>query len=183
MSRLHGFAPIGSEEPKILILGSFPSVASLEKGEYYGHGRNQFWSILGEILGFDAEAPYREREEALARAGIALWDVIGSCEREGSLDDAIRAEKANPLAEFLAARPGIGRIALNGGKAAASFASSFAPELGRSGLAVGERRLWSPSFAPGRGILLARLPSTSPVPARDYRRASDKLPLWSAFIE
>ncbi|MEI7781699.1 MAG: hypothetical protein WCJ18_07220, partial [Planctomycetota bacterium] len=74
---------------------------SLERAEYYGHGRNQFWTLLGLILGFDPSAPYDERVSRLERAGIALWDVIAACEREGSLDQDIRAELANPLAESL----------------------------------------------------------------------------------
>jgi double-stranded uracil-DNA glycosylase len=182
VARLRGFAPIGSEKPRILVLGSFPSVASLERGEYYGHSRNQFWDILGAILGFPAGAPYAERASALARAGIALWDLIASCEREGSLDEAIRREEPNPLDAFLTAKPSVLRLALNGGKAASSFAEHFAPELGKRGLAIGARLDWSPPFAPGRAISVARLPSTSPVPTRDYRSAGDKLPLWEAFL-
>jgi double-stranded uracil-DNA glycosylase len=180
MARLRGFAPIGAREPRILVLGSFPSVASLDKGEYYGHSRNQFWEILGRIHGFSAGAPYAERAAALARAGVALWDVIASCEREGSLDEAIRGEEANPLDRFLAERPLLGRIALNGGKAASSFAAAFAPELGQ--LAIGRPIAWTPSFAPGRAISVVRLPSTSPVPTRDYRSAADKLSLWESFL-
>jgi double-stranded uracil-DNA glycosylase len=183
MAALVGFAPIGSGEPRILILGSFPSVASLERGEYYGHERNQFWAILGSILGFAADAPYGERAAALGRSGIALWDVLASCEREGSLDQDIRAELANPIAEFIAGRPSIGRLALNGGKAFSSFAAQFAPELGKAGIAIGQRAEWRPPSAPDRRILVARLPSTSPVPTRDYRRALDKLPAWSSFLE
>lgn len=179
---LRGFAPVGSAKPRLLILGSFPSVASLEKGEYYGFGRNQFWPIIGAILGFDPKSPYAERVQALASAGIALWDLIASCEREGSLDGAIRNEKANPLGEFLLARPSVERIALNGGKASSSFALHVAPELPASLFAIGRPIEWAPPFAPGRRILLSRLPSTSPVPTRDYRGESDKLPLWSAFL-
>ena len=180
MAVLEGFAPIGSGEPRILILGSFPSVASLERGEYYGHARNQFWGILGSVLGFSPDAPYAERASALAAAGIALWDLIASCEREGSLDDAIRAARANPNDRFLAAKPRVERLALNGGKAAASFAEHFAPELKK--LAIGAESEWRPPSAPGRIVSVVRLPSTSPVPTRDYRSALDKLPLWSAFL-
>jgi TDG/mug DNA glycosylase family protein len=180
MARLCGFAPIGAREPRILVLGSFPSVASLAKGEYYGHSRNQFWEIAGHVLGFAPDAPYAERAAALARSAVALWDVIASCEREGSLDEAIRGEAANPLDRFLAERPLIGRIALNGGKAASSFAAAFAPELGP--LAIGRPVAWTPAFAPGRAVSVVRLPSTSPVPTRDYRSSRDKLPLWEAFL-
>jgi double-stranded uracil-DNA glycosylase len=182
MGLLRGFPPLGADMPRILILGSFPSVASLERGEYYGHERNQFWTILGAILGFAVDAPYAERVASLERAGIALWDVLGSCEREGSLDQDIRAEVANPLAEFLAARPSIERLGLNGGKAASAFVSHVAPELRRADLAIGARVEWPQSSAGGGILSVARLPSTSPVPSRDYRRALDKLPLWASFI-
>jgi len=181
MGRLEGLARIGADSPRVLILGSFPSVRSLELGQYYAHDRNHFWVILGLILGFEPSAPYAERIGRLERAGIALWDTIASCEREGSLDQAIRGELPNPIAELVAARSAIERIGLNGGKAADAFLDFLAPELrvgaGRH-LAIAESRTW----VPGRNILIARLPSTSPVPTQAYRGAADKLPAWSAFI-
>jgi double-stranded uracil-DNA glycosylase len=182
VDRLQGFAPAGAEAPAILILGSFPSQQSLARGEYYGHGRNHFWPLLGLILGFDPALPYAERLSRLAAAGIALWDVIASCEREGSLDQDIRGESPNPLGEYIGSRPTIGRLALNGGKAAASFIALIHPELGRDGLAIGEERGWVPPFDPGRRILVTRLPSSSPVPTRAYRQAGDKLASWSSFL-
>ena len=184
MCRLRGFPPAGAEAPRVLVLGSFPSVASLERGEYYGHGRNHFWVLLGLIIGFDPGLPYADRITRLDTAGIALWDLFGSCEREGSLDSDILLEEPNPLSEYIEARPSIRRIALNGGKAAAAFLANQAPErkAGRDGLAIGETFPWRPIFAPGREISVARLPSSSPVPTRDYRRAEDKLPIWSSFI-
>jgi double-stranded uracil-DNA glycosylase len=188
MAQLRGFSPVGSDKPRILILGSFPSIKSLERGEYYGHGRNHFWTLLGDMLGFDPAAPYTERVSRLERAGFALWDVIGSCEREGSLDQDIRGELPNPLAEYIGLRPTIERVALNGGKAAASFVAHVAPGLGQEsrlrvmGLAIGEPLLWSPSFSPERRILVVRLPSSSPVPTRAFRGAQDKLPAWSAML-
>jgi TDG/mug DNA glycosylase family protein len=184
MAQLGGFVPVGSEFPRILILGSFPSIKSLERGEYYGHERNHFWPLLGLIFGFDPLAPYAERVSRLERADLAVWDVIGSCERGGSLDRDIRGELPNPLAEYLALRPTIELVALNGGKAAASFVAHIAPglRLGGNGLAIGEPLLWAPPFAPERRILVARLPSSSPVPTRGYRSAHDKLPVWSAML-
>lgn len=179
MRLLRGLARAGAESPRVLILGSFPSEKSLWRGEYYGNERNHFWVLLGLLLGFEPSAPYAERLARLERAGIALWDVIASCERKGSLDQDIRGETPNPLAEYIGSRPGIGRLALNGGKAAASFAAHIAPGLR---LSVGETGSWVPAFAPERRILIARLPSSSPVPTRDFRSASDKLRLWSDFI-
>jgi TDG/mug DNA glycosylase family protein len=188
MAQLQGFSPVGSDKPRILILGSFPSIKSLERGEYYGHERNHFWTLLGSMLGFDPAAPYAERVSRLERAGIALWDVIGSCERQGSLDQDIRGELPNPLAEYIGLRPTIERVALNGGKAVASFVAHAAPDLALrtelrvKGLAIGESLLWSPPFAPERRILVVRLPSSSPVPTRAFRGAHDKVPVWSAVL-
>ena len=95
---------------------------------------------------------------------------------------AIRSEQANPIDEFLAARRGIAKLGLNGGKAFSSFAAFFAPELGRTGLAIGGRAEWRPPSEPARLVLVSRLPSTSPVPSRGYRAAQDKLPAWASFI-
>lgn len=183
MAVLNGFSPVGSDQPRILILGSFPSMKSLERAEYYGHGRNQFWTLLGLILGFDPSAPYDERVSRLERAGIALWDVIAACEREGSLDQDIRAELANPLAEYTRSRPSIEHVALNGGKAAASFVTQVAPALRGASLAIGKPVQWKPDFAYDRRILVTRLPSSSPVPSRGFRNAFDKLPFWSALLD
>ncbi len=184
MPGLEGLSPLGSGEPRILVLGSFPSAASLAKGQYYGHGRNHFWAVLGSCLGFDPELAYDLRIARLAAAGIALWDVLAACEREGSLDQDIRGERPNPIGAFVAARPGIERIALNGGKAASSFLAFVAPELGRRELEIGRRVEWRPPSPEGggRAVVLCRLPSTSPVPTRDYRHARDKLPAWTSFL-
>jgi double-stranded uracil-DNA glycosylase len=180
---LRGLACVGSERPRTLILGSFPSASSLDRGEYYAHDRNHFWPIVGLILGFERDDPYSERLAALAHSGIALWDVIASCEREGSLDKDIREAERNPLDVYIARRPSIERLALNGGKAADSFTAAFAPELGPAGgLAIGDTFPWTPAFAPARSILVSRLPSTSSVPTKRFRAAADKLPYWSAFI-
>jgi TDG/mug DNA glycosylase family protein len=182
MPRLRGLEPAGAKRPRLLILGSFPSAASLALGEYYGHERNHFWPLLALALGLDPQAPYRDRLAFLERSQVALWDVIGECEREGSLDKDIVAELPNPLEGFIGSRPEIERIALNGGKAAASFAAHLAPELGKGKLAIGEVLAWRPFFAPSRSILLSRLPSSSPVPTRSFRRAEDKAGYWRAFL-
>lgn len=179
MKHLVGLPPIGPAAPRILILGSFPSAMSLERREYYGHVRNHFWRLLGAILGFDPGLPYPNRVARLEAAGIAVWDLFEGCERRGSLDQDIRAEIPNPLADFIASRPSLDRIALNGGKAASSFLALLAPG---PRLPIGEVLEWRPSFDDGRLLRVARLPSSSPVPTRDYRAAADKLPLWSAFL-
>ena len=118
-----GFPPIVKRGARILVLGSMPGVASLAAGEYYAHPRNQFWRIAGRACGFDPGISYMRRKAALAAAGIALWDVIGSCARQGSLDAAIDDESivANDFAAFLATYTGIARICFNGRKAESAW--------------------------------------------------------------
>lgn len=88
-TRIRGFPPRIGTNPRVLILGSMPGIASLTANRYYAHPRNRFWTILGEWLGFDPSLDYASRVQALHRAGIAVWDVLAECEREGSLDAAI----------------------------------------------------------------------------------------------
>ena len=76
--RLIGFEPVVGTEPRILILGSMPSEASLAAGCYYAHPRNRFWPVVGECFGFDPALPYKERLDALTTSGAALWDTIES---------------------------------------------------------------------------------------------------------
>ena len=92
---------------RVLLLGSMPGVASLQEQRYYAHPRNRFWPLMADICGFDADLPYAQRLQALNAAGIGLWDVIGRCERRGSLDaDIVRGtEVANALPELIATLP------------------------------------------------------------------------------
>ena len=125
--RVRSFPPIVAADARVLILGSMPGVASLQANRYYAHPRNQFWPILGELLGFDPQGDYALRVQSLQRAGIAVWDVLAECEREGSLDSAIdrRSEFPNDIPGLLAAHPSIRRILLNGQKAATSLRRHF----------------------------------------------------------
>lgn len=102
----------------MLILGSFPSAASLAAGQYYAHRQNQFWRILGEVLGQPLmEMDYAARQAAVKAAGIAIWDVYASCEREGSLDTAIRAAVPNDFSRLKKSAPALRRVCFNGGTA------------------------------------------------------------------
>jgi double-stranded uracil-DNA glycosylase len=115
------FPPIAATDARILILGTMPGVASLARGEYYAHPRNAFWTIIADLLGFSATAPYGERRQWLLRHKVALWDVLASCERAGSSDAAIKQATAlaNDLPLFLAEHSAICHIFLNGTTAAA----------------------------------------------------------------
>ena len=92
MKRLRGFPPIADRRARVLVLGSMPGEASLAANEYYAFRHNQFWRIAGELAGFAHDAPYARRTAALRRCRIALWDVVASCVRPGSLDSAIRED-------------------------------------------------------------------------------------------
>lgn len=129
-----------------------PSAASLAARQYYAHPQNAFWIVMGEILGFAHGIAYARRVAELKRAGVALWDVLARCEREGSLDSSIRTatEEPNDVGELLAGRPSIRAVFLNGGKAESAFGRYVAPTLRGAAL---ER------------LHVERLPSTSPANA------------------
>lgn len=116
---LHGLAPVIDARARVLILGSFPSAASLAAQQYYAHPRNQFWRILGAVIGQPLkEMDYAARIAAAQDAGIAIWDVFASCERAGSLDTAIREARPNDLAKLQESAPALRRICFNGRMAA-----------------------------------------------------------------
>ncbi|WP_027380542.1 DNA-deoxyinosine glycosylase [Chryseobacterium daeguense] len=115
-NRISSFPPIINENSQILILGSIPGVKSLEKQEYYAHPQNKFWSIIFELFNENSTADYAEKKAILQKHHIALWDVIDSCERKGSLDSEIKNEEANRIAELLEQYPNIRAIFCNGGK-------------------------------------------------------------------
>ncbi|HEL2979085.1 TPA: DNA-deoxyinosine glycosylase [Stenotrophomonas maltophilia] len=110
-------------ECRVLLLGSMPGVASLQEQRYYAHRRNRFWPLLADICGFDAGLPYAQRLQALRAAGVGLWDVIGQCERRGSLDaDIVRGtEVPNALPALIASLPELELIGCNGAAALKAF--------------------------------------------------------------
>jgi hypoxanthine-DNA glycosylase len=117
--RLTGLAPVIDNRARALILGSFPSTASLAAQQYYAHPQNQFWRILGEVIGQPLkEMDYPQRIVATQDAGIAIWDVFAFCARAGSLDTAIREALPNDLAKLQKSAPALRRICFNGRMAA-----------------------------------------------------------------
>jgi hypoxanthine-DNA glycosylase len=116
---LHGFEPTADARTRLIVLGSFPSVASLATGERYAHPRNAFWPILSELWGEDLrKMPYSERCECMLARGLGAWDVYASCEREGSLDSAIANAQVNDFARLKTLAPKLQAIAHNGGESA-----------------------------------------------------------------
>lgn len=117
MNRLQGLAPVFGPHTRLLVLGSFPGVASLRAQQYYGHPQNHFWKILGAVWGLPlVQMPYPERVDALLAHGLGLWDVYGACERQGSLDANIQAAELNDLAWLRSQCPQLQAIAHNGGE-------------------------------------------------------------------
>ncbi len=152
---IRSFPPIVGADPRILILGSMPGEASLRAGEYYAHPRNLFWRIVGEAVGFDADAPYAERVATLAAAGVALWDVAAACVRPGSLDTSIVRDSvvANDIPGLLRAHPRIGRICFNGAAADALFCRYVDPVLSADTDLLRIERIRLPSTSPANASI------------------------------
>lgn len=162
----HPLPPVCGPDARWLILGSMPGVASLAAREYYAHPRNQFWPLMGALLGFDPSAPYEERLSALRHHRIALWDVIAECRRPGSLDADIddATVRFHDLIDLVRRHPGIQAVAFNGREAERQFL--------RSGQHRDPR--WPAS------IQRRSLPSTSPAMA--MRSFSQKRAIWADFL-
>lgn len=142
---LTGLAPVIDGATRILILGSFPGAASLAAGQYYAHPRNQLWPILSALTGADlVSLPYAERLPRLLAHGIGLWDVLGACQREGSLDASIRAPAANDFARLRHLCPQLEAVGFNG-----QTSGKFAPQFA----AAGYRTLVLPSTSPAHASL------------------------------
>ena len=156
---LTGLAPVVDAGTRLVVLGSFPGVASLRAQQYYGHPRNHFWPILGSLWGLDLLAlDYPQRLAAVRAHGLGVWDVYAACEREGSLDSAIRNARLNDLAGLLQQAPQLAAFAHTGGESARAMRVTRA-----------------------LGLPVHRLPSTSP--ANASWRFERKLAAWRAVFE
>lgn len=153
MLRVRSFPPIENARARVLVLGSMPGGASLAAGQYYAHPQNLFWPIIGTLLGAKPELSYAARTRLLKANGIALWDVLESCVREGSLDSAIDEATiaVNDFASFYRTHPRIERVFFNGAKAEASFRRYVIPALGTGSPPVEYLRL--PSTSPAHAAL------------------------------
>ncbi len=159
MTLLEGLPPVLGRETRLVVLGSFPGVASLAAGQYYAHPRNHFWPILSALWGVDLVAmPYARRLAEVKRRGLGLWDVYARCRREGSLDQAIEDAEYNDFASLARRAPKLQAVAHNGGESARAMRHTAA-----------------------LGWTVVRLPSTSPANASwSFER---KLAAWrEAFV-
>lgn len=134
-SALHKIPPVYDKNSRVLILGSFPSVRSREVGFFYGHPQNRFWRTLANL--FDETTPQGidEKRAFLLRHGIALWDVIASCEIVGSSDASIRNAEPNDLTVVLKDAP-IGAIFTNGKTAHRLYCTYLQKETGREAICL-----------------------------------------------
>ena len=139
----HPIPPIFDENSKILILGSFPSVKSREEAFFYGHKQNRFWKVISAVFGADEPKTVPEKKDFLLKYGVALWDVIASCDIEGSADSTIKNVTANDLS-FILENSKVDRIIVNG-KTAEKYYNKYT--------------------LPKTGIKAICLPSTSPANA------------------
>jgi double-stranded uracil-DNA glycosylase len=150
---INSFSPIAGDYPRILILGTMPSVKSLDAFQYYAHPRNAFWEIVASFCGASLPMCYGERKALLIGANIALWDVCATCIRKGSLDSAIQNEIPNDIPSLLENKPSIRAVLFNGQPAQKLFRRHF------------------PAFD---SIAFHTLPSTSPantMPLQNKREA------------
>lgn len=160
---LQSFPPLWNPQSKVLILGTMPGVQSLHKQEYYGNPRNHFWKLIYALFGQQPDEAYLARTEYALRSGIALWDVLQSCERKGSLDIDIKEPIPNPIQEFLSTEEHqISYLFFNGSAAERLFEKKIRLE----GLAS--------------RYSLCRLPSSSPAMTSTF---ATKLEAWQAVKE
>ena len=166
MSTIHSFPPIARADATRLILGTMPGIASLAAQQYYAHPRNAFWPIVEAALGLPASLAYAERCRQLVAQQVAVWDVLKTCTRSGSLDSAIDSDSivANAFPEFLAQHPRIELICFNGMAAETIWRRHIARNL-------------PPQLA---AIPTLRLPSTSP--AHAGMPLAEKIARWQQVL-
>lgn len=132
---IHPIAPVFDENSKILILGSFPSVKSREQMFFYGHPQNRFWRVVSAVFGCDLPVTVEQKRKMLLENGIAVWDVIASCEITGSSDSSIRNVTANDLSIILEASD-IRRIFVNGKTAEKYYNKYLRESVGRDAVCL-----------------------------------------------
>lgn len=151
-----GFPPLMAKNARILILGTMPSVQSLEKKQYYGNPQNAFWRILFSLWNLPLLERYADRTAFLQEKRIALWDVLRECERKGSADASITRPEPNDFTALAARCPGLEAVFFNSQGAARLYERLVRPD-------------------PLAGLPKRALPSTSPARAMPF---GEKRALW-----
>jgi hypoxanthine-DNA glycosylase len=132
---IHPIQPVFDKDSRVLILGSFPSVKSREEGFFYGHPQNRFWKVTARVCGDDVPLTIEEKKAFLLRNHIALWDVIGSCDIEGSSDASIRNVTVNDI-DLILKTADIKSVFLNGKKAFSLYQKYMYPVIEREGICL-----------------------------------------------
>ncbi len=162
MKAVHSFEPVVGDGPRVLILGTMPSVESLARREYYANPRNHFWRLIAAVLDMELPQSYKEKIAMVEANGIALWDSVEKCTRSGSLDKDIKDVTSNDIDSFLDKHPTIEAVCFNGAKS---------------------RDIFLRHFKTREGIRYILLPSSSPIPRKNIRTFEDKLRAWLALRE
>ena len=135
MTVCHPFPPLYRNDSRVLILGSFPSVKSRETAFFYGHPQNRFWRVMAAVLSAPVPQTVEEKTVLMLENGIALWDVIASCEIAGSADSSITAATANDLSPILASGT-VGAIFVNGKTAEKLYIRQIEPQIHRRAICL-----------------------------------------------
>ena len=159
---VHPFPPIAARDSKVLILGSMPSAASMNKSEYYGHPRNHFWPILFSLFNREYSLDYTVKKKLILDNRLAIWDAVASCRRSGSSDSSIRDAAGPDFSSFFAEYIYIEYVFFNGIQAENIF-----------------RRVTKDNICLPEATGCKRLPSTSPANTMSYQK---KLEAWKDVI-
>jgi double-stranded uracil-DNA glycosylase len=187
MSLITSFSPISGKGARILILGSMPGIKSLEAQQYYAHPQNQFWKLMGDLVGAGRDLPYKQRLKILKEKNIAVWDVFQCCIRPGSLDSKITNETVNDFPAFFKKHPHITHVFFDSGKAEEAFHRLAMPLLEQNSFVFSPRKRGfykvENSCLRGkcRNLYLHRIPSPSPTHAGMKYEA--KLKEWKKILK
>jgi double-stranded uracil-DNA glycosylase len=154
MTQIVAFPPILPKTPHTLILGTMPGGKSLETQQYYAHPQNQFWRFMGDIYGAGLYLPYEDRLTILKEQGVAVWDVVQACQRQGSLDADIKHEVVNDFKAFFRDHPTLTRVVFNSLTAEKIYNKKVLPTLTKP---LDYERVPSPSPAYARITYAAKL--------------------------
>jgi len=167
MTLLSGFEPVIEKTCRVLVLGSMPGVASLQKHQYYAHPRNAFWPIMEELFGIEQSREYLERCSMLSSGGVGVWDVLKACKRTGSLDSSIEAdsEQGNDFTRIFSNYTDIQAVFFNGGTAERLY----------------KRHVLHSEMVQQYDLHYHRFPSTSPAYASMHYE--EKLDQWRRMLD